>query len=278
MSGILTIARITLHEAARRRILLATALFGMVGLALFALGMHFVHREITADGGIIAVRDRLGLSFLTMAGLYAVNFLLIMTAVLVPVDSVSGEIASGVMQTVASKPVRRSEILLGKWLGFAVIVAGYLLLMAGGVVAIGRAIGGVLPPGLHLGLPLMLLEGLLLMTLSIAGGARLSTVTNGVVVFGLFGLAFIGGWVEQIGTLAGNDAARTLGTIASLVMPSEALWQLAAYHMQPGVMRELSLTPFSPASVPTPAMVVWAGGYLLVALGAGLLAFRRRPL
>jgi hypothetical protein len=124
----------------------------------------------------------------------------------------------------------------------------------------------------------MLLEGLLLMTLSIAGGTRLSTVTNGVAVFGLFGLAFIGGWVEQIGTLAGNDAARTIGTVASLVMPSESLWQLAAYHMQPGVMRELSLTPFSPASVPTPAMVAWAGGYLLAALGGALLAFRRRPL
>lgn len=278
MSALLTVARVTLHEAARRRILLATALFGLVGLALFALGMHFVQREIVRHGAAGVVQQRVLLSFLVMAGLYAVNFLMIMTAVLMPVDSVSGEIASGVMQTVASKPVRRAEILLGKWLAFAVIVAGYLALMAGGIVMIGRVVGGVTPPGLHLGLPLMLLEGVLLMTLSIAGGTRLSTVTNGVVVFGLFGLAFIGGWVEQIGTLAGNDAARTIGTIASLIMPTESLWQLAAYHMQPGLMRELSLTPFSPASVPTPAMVVWAGGYLAATLAVALLAFRRRPL
>lgn len=278
MRGILQIARITLHEAARRRILLATALFGLVGLTLFAFGLHYVHREIMGQDAVTVARERIVLYLLVMAGLYAVNFLLIMTAVLVPVDSVSGEIASGVMQTVASKPVRRAEILLGKWLGFAVIVAGYLALMGGGVVAIGRVVAGITPPGLHLGLPLMLLEGLLLMTLSIAGGTRFSTVTNGVVVFGMFGLAFIGGWVEQIGTFAGNDAARTIGTIASLVMPSESLWQLAAYHMQPAVARELSLTPFSPASVPTPAMVVWAAGYLVVALGAGLLAFRRRLL
>jgi len=278
MSGLLTVARVTLHEAARRRILLATALFGVVGLFLFALGMHFVHREVTAHGVESAVRQRVMLTFLVMAGLYAVNFLMIMTAVLVPVDSISGEIASGVMQTVAAKPVRRSEIVLGKWLAFAVIVAGYLLLMAGGVIAIGRVIAGVSPPGIHIGLPLMLLEGLLFMTLSIAGGTRLSTVTNGVVVFGLFGLAFIGGWVEQIGTLSGNDATRTIGTIASLIMPSESMWQLAAYHMQPGMMRELSITPFSPASVPTPAMVVWTVGYVLVALCVALLGFRRRPL
>jgi ABC-2 type transport system permease protein len=278
MSGLLTIAHLTLHEAARRRILLATALFGVAGLVLFALGMHFVHRELVGPHGPPLVQQRLMHHFFIMAGLYAINFLMIMTAVLLPVDSLSGEIASGVMQTLASKPVRRAEIVLGKWLAFALIVAAYLALMAGGVVLIGWSIGGVVPTRLEIGLPLMLLEGLLLMTMSIAGGSRLSTITNGIVVFGLFGLAFIGGWVEQIGTLAGNDAARSIGTIASLIMPSESLWQLAAWHMQPGPMRELTLTPFSPASVPTPAMVVWAAGYLLAALGFAILQFRRRAL
>ena len=128
------------------------------------------------------------------------------------------------------------------------------------------------------GIPLMLLEGLLLMTLSIAGGARLSTITNGIVVLGLYGLAFVGGWTEQIGTLAGNEAARHVGTVASLIMPSEALWQLAAWHMQPPLMRDLHLTPFSPASVPSLAMVVWAAGYLIVTLLLGLRAFSKRGL
>jgi ABC-type transport system involved in multi-copper enzyme maturation permease subunit len=213
-----------------------------------------------------------------MAGLYAVNFLMIMTAVLLPVDTLSGEIASGVMQTVASKPVRRSEIVLGKWLGHGIVLAGYLLLMAGGVLVIGRAISGVTPPHVTRGIPLMLLEGFVLMTISIAGGARLSTITNGIVAFGLYGLAFVGSWVEQIGTLAGNDAAREIGTAASLLMPSEALWQLAAWHMQPPLMRELHLTPFSPASVPNLAMVMWAGGYVIVTLLVGLRGFSKRGL
>lgn len=278
MSGLLTIVHLTLHEAARRRVLFATALFGLVGLALFALGLHFVHREITQEAGQSLVRQRFMLTFFTMAGLYAVNFMMVMTAVLVPVDSISGEIASGVMQTVAAKPVRRSDIVLGKWLAYAIIVAGYLALMAGGILAITRVITGLTPPNVHLGLPLMLLEGLVLMTLSIAGGTRFSTVTNGVIAFGLFGLAFIGGWVEQIGTHAGNETARDIGTIASLIMPSEAMWQLAAWTMQPTMMRELSMTPFSPASVPSVAMVAWAAGYVAVVLMLALIGFRRRTL
>ena len=41
------------------------------------------------------------------------------------------------------------------------------------------------------------------------GGTRFATVTNGVVVFGLYGPAFIGSWVEQIGAHASNIAAAT---------------------------------------------------------------------
>jgi len=61
----------------------------------------------------------------TLAGLYAVNFLVIALAVMLPVDTLSGEIASGVMQTLASKPVRRAEIVIGKWLVYWVLLAAY---------------------------------------------------------------------------------------------------------------------------------------------------------
>ena len=275
--GILTIAGLTLHEAARRRILTAAFVCGLAFLALYATGMYFMAREFTQHNTSLIER-RMFMTVLTLAGLYAVNFLTVMTAVLLPVDTLSGEIASGVMQTLVSKPVRRAEVVLGKWLAHVMLVAAYLLLMAGGVLVIARVIGGGMPPRVTTGVPLMLLEGAVLVSLSILGGTRLSTVTNGVFVFGLYGLAFIGGWVEQIGTIAGNGAARYVGTVASLIMPSEAMWQLAAHHMQPSIMRDLPVTPFSPVSVPSVAMVVWAAAYVLVVLSGAVLSFRKRGL
>jgi hypothetical protein len=146
------------------------------------------------------------------------------------------------------------------------------------VLVLARVMGRFTPPGVGPGLALMGLECALLVTLSIAGGTRFATVTNGLVVLGLHGLAFVGNWVEQIGAFAGNHAARNVGAIASLIMPSESLWQLAASLMQPPVMRDLHVTPFSPASTPSGAMVAWAGGYLLVVLLVGLRRFQRRPL
>jgi len=278
MRALFTIARLTVHETARRRILTAALLLGVAFLVLFGIGFHYIERGFHEHAGAAALQRRMFLNFVTLAGLYAVNFLTVMTAVLLPVDTLSGEIGSGVMQTLASKPIRRAEIVLGKWLGHVVVVLGYLTLMAGGVLLVARALGGFALPHPGRGLPLMALEGVVLVTLSILGGTRLSTVTNGVFAFGLYGLAFIGSWVEQIGARVGNLAARDVGTVASLIMPTEAMWQLAAHHMQPAIMRDLAITPFSPASVPSGAMVAWAAGYAVVALLVAVRSFHRRPL
>ena len=278
MRDLLVLTHFTLHEALRRRILTAALICAAAFLALFGTGLYFMQKEMAARGAMTALERRLMLNVLTLAGLYAANMLVVMVAVLLPVDTLSGEIGSGVIQTLAAKPVRRSDIVLGKWLGHWLVMAAYLALLAGGVLAIARAIVHFTPLRIEQGLPLMLFEGTLLLTLSIAGGTRLSTITNGMMAFGLFGIALVGNWVEQIGTLADNDAARYVGTVASLIMPSESLWQLAASRMQPALLRELGASPFSPLSVPSAAMLWWAAGYILVTLALGLRAFQRRAL
>jgi len=274
MPAILTITGLTLHEARSRKILLAALIFGLIFLALFTTGLYFIDRLENAR----LPQRRMMVASILMAGLYAVNFLTIMTAVLVPADTLSGEISSGIIQTVVSKPLRRWEVVLGKWIGFWIILLGYLLLMAGGVLLATRVIANYVPPNISTGLALMCLEGTLLLTLSIAGGTRLSTITNGVMVFGMYGVAFIGGWMEQIGTIADNAAARYLGIAASLLVPCESLWRLAAYHMQPKLIRDLQLTPFSSASVPNGTMVLWAAIYIALSLAFALWQFRKRSL
>jgi Cu-processing system permease protein len=75
---------------------------------------------------------------LLLAGMYVVNFLTIAISALVSADSLAGEIQSGTIQAIVTKPVRRSEVVMGKWLGHAFLILLYLLLMAGGVALIVR--------------------------------------------------------------------------------------------------------------------------------------------
>lgn len=277
MHGTLTVAHLTWMEARRRRIALAAVLCGLVFLLAYGAAIFFLHRhEATVQRPLLIRQTQL--VFLTLAGLYVVNFLTSALAVLLPVDTLSGEIASGVMQTLATKPIRRAEIVLGKWLAFAGMTAAYLLMMAGGVVLIMRFLAGYTQPHLATALPLMLMAALVLLTLSIAGGTRFSTVTNGILAFAFYGIAFIGGWVEQIGAFTATESARYIGTAISLVSPGDALWRLAAHHLQPPFMSQLQVSPFSSAAVPSAAMVAWAGGYIAAVLILALTAFRRRAL
>jgi Cu-processing system permease protein len=127
-------------------------------------------------------------------------------------------------------------------------------------------------------LPLMVLEILLLMTVSIAGGTRLSTVTNGVTALGFYGIAFVGGWIEQIGGFAGSHAARTVGIVARLISPADALWRLGSYRLQPDSLRNLGAAIFTTSSVPTTLMVWWAAGFTLAALIVAVRSFSTRQL
>jgi ABC-type transport system involved in multi-copper enzyme maturation permease subunit len=275
--AVLTIAHLTLAEARRRRILAAALVLGAAFVLLFALGFHFIVRDVRAHGATPA-QQGLVLSIIVMAALYAANFLIVMTSVLVTVDTLAGEIGSGVIEALCTKPVPRWAVALGKWLGCWVVLAMYASLLCGGVLLVARLVGGYTPPNAARALPLLLLEGTVLLTLALAGGTRLSTLANGVTVVGLYGLAFVGGWMEQIGTIASNATARYIGIAASLLVPSESLWQLASHHMQPPLGRDLGIGPFSPVSVPSPAMVGWAAGYVLLTLAVALRLFRSRDL
>jgi Cu-processing system permease protein len=277
VNGIATIAALTWIEARRRRVVLAGVLCGLAFLAIYAVAVYFVHKAGLAEIRSFVQRQAI-LSFISLGGLFATNFLIVALAVMLPVDTLSGEIQSGVMQTLASKPIRRSDIVLGKWLVYGLMNAAYVAITLGGVALVVRVITGYVQPNLGIAFALVLLEATVLLTVTIAGGTRFTTITNGIAAFAFYGMAFIGGWIEQIGSFVGNQMTRYIGTVISLVSPTDVLWRLAAYHLQPPITRELQNTPFSLASVPSQAMVLWACGFVVVVLVAALRAFERRTL
>jgi ABC-type transport system involved in multi-copper enzyme maturation permease subunit len=224
------------------------------------------------------MQARMQLQLLTLAGLSAVNLLAMAAAIILPLDCLSGEIASGVMQTLASKPVRRCEIVLGKWLVFLLVLAAYVTLLVGGIVLVMRLVTGFVQPHVLDAVALMSLEANVLLCVVMAAGVRLTTVANGLVAFAFYAVAVVGGWLEQIGTVLGSAPAHYIGTAISLASPTDALWRRALYLLQPPVMSQVHLTPLSPASVPSAAMVWWALLFSLGCLTLAVRGFERRDL
>lgn len=276
MHHILTITWLTFHEARRRKMALAALLIGLIFLSLYALGFWLIVRELTTNNMPAIARPQI-YSFLTIAGLYVVHFLAVMLAIFASVDTLAGEISTHTIQSLVTKPLLRWHVVLGKWLGFGLMMALFLGMLGGGVLLIARLISGYTPPHAIQGVVLLMFEALVLVALSLLGGTRLSTLTNGVTLFLLYALAFIGAWVEQIGALLQSPAAVRVGIVTSLLLPVEALWRRASYLMQPPISNAFP-TPFAVSSVPSPAMVAYAAVYGLLALLLAMRVFGRRDL
>ena len=283
MNKVWIIARLTFREAIRRRIVLTGLVLGILFLILFSVGFWMIYTDISAESalredamaGIIQTEMS---NFLLMAGLYAVAFLSVAMGALLSADTLAGEINSGTIQTVVTKPLRRSDVVIGKWLGFAGLLGLYSLLMSGGTVLSVYLQSGYTPTNLLAGLTLIYLEALLVMTVALACSSAMPALATGGIVFGLYGLAFIGGWIEQIGAIFQNQIAVQIGILSSLLIPTEALWRRATFVMQTPLTSALQMTPFTTLSVPSVLMILYAVVYLLFMLWLAVRTFQRRDI
>lgn len=279
---ILTIAQLAFREAVRRRIAQAALALGLAFVVLFAIAFYFIATAALPFGS--EVTDNLartqGYNFMVMAGLYAVNFLALAMGALLAADTLAGEIGSGSIQAIVTKPIRRSDIVLGKWLGFALLLAIYLLVMSGGVIGAAYLLSGYTLQNALPGILLIYLTCLLVMTVTLAASSMFTGLATGGIIFGLYGVSFISGWVEQIGAVLKNDTAINVGIVASLLIPSDALWRRAAYEMTSVLLRSFGISagPFAVLSVPSYAMIIYAVLYLLAALAVALWQFNSRDL
>lgn len=275
---IFIIARLTIREAQRRRLLWVALFMGIAFLLLFGIAFHFIRLDI--ERNVSSPDDLTFVSvFLLTAGLYAVNLLTNVVAVLVSVATISGEIESHTIDAIVTKPLPRWQVVIGKWLGYALLVLLYLAFLVGGLMLIVYLRSGFYMENIARGVGMMALAALLVLTVSIAGGTRLSTIANGVLTFMLFGIAFLGGLVEQVGAMLRNQAAVNAGIISSLIMPADSLWKKAtAYFQQGRSQNPFELGPFTAITEPSSLMVVYAAVYLVGLLALALWSFSRRDL
>jgi hypothetical protein len=150
--------------------------------------------------------------------------------------------------------------------------------MAGGAVFSMFLQGGYIPDHLLLGLGLIYMESVLVMTITLMFSAAFPALATGGIVFGLYGLSFIGGWIEQFGAVFQNDTAVKIGIVTSLIIPSETLWRRAAFEMQTPLAGAIGGNPFGAISVPSVLMVIYAFLYLVAALVLAIRIFQSRDL
>jgi ABC-2 type transport system permease protein len=277
MNGTWIMAGITFREAARRKILWTAMIAGGLLLAIFAVALHLQVDEFKSRAMSPFLRYQVE-SGMLMVGLYTVDLLAVVMTILTSIDTLAGEISSGTIQAIATKPVSRWQILVGKFFGFIAMISAYVVVMFSGTVAVSYWTVGVTPQNPARGVLLIILECAVALSVTFLLGTWFSTLTNGVLVLGLQGLAFMGGWLEQVSGFSQSAHIVTLGVVTSLIMPGESLWRRAAFEMQTPLAASLSFSPFANVSIPSGVGVIYAGIFLIVVLGFAIYHFQTRDL
>lgn len=277
------IASLTFRETLRRKALLGAVILTLGFLALYGIGSHFAFQDLSRSPRITADVRLFAVGELLLAGLFGVANIGSLLAIFVAAGTIATEVEEGTLHSIAPRPLYRWEIVLGKWLGFALMVTIYVVVTGLATALLVYSQTGYLSPQLGQGLILMAMKALLLLSVSILLSTFLPALTTGIIAFILYAVSNIGSMVEQFGFLMSNQTLINIGIVTSLLIPSDALWKMAAAALQPSVSSSLLNTlraagPFSVLNPPSVWMGFYAVLYLLAALFAALVVFERRDL
>jgi len=287
MPPTLVIARLTVQEASRRRLLLALLILTLIVVGFSAWGFHKITTVSRSNGTPLPAAE---VALITSQLLIVVTFMfsgvLALSAAVVAGPLISSEVESGLLLSMLARPLRRSEVVIGKWLGLGILVAIYA---AGSALLEMAAVDwatGYLPP--H---PFQLIlyvgcEGLVLLSIGLLLSTRLSGITGGVIALVAWLMAWIGGVVGNIGSGLQNSAVENVGVISHLVLPSDGLWRGAIYALEPDALLATlraagtvgRANPFSAADPPTAGYLTWVVVWFALILALAIWSFRRREI
>jgi ABC-type transport system involved in multi-copper enzyme maturation permease subunit len=282
----LTIARLTIREAARRRLVMALVVLTLVVIGLTGWGFQHL-TNLTGPGSQPLPRGevRLGTSQVLILVEFMFSGILALSAVVAAAPAISGDVESGLSLAMLARPLGRHHVVLGKWLGLAVLIATYTVAASALELLVVALVSGYSPPAPVPVVAYLVAEGVAIMSLTLLLSTRLSAMTAGVVCLVLFFVAWIGGIAGTIGEVFNNAGIRNAGTVSQLLLPTDALWRGSVFNLEPAFYRALfggtderGGNPFFVAQPPSVAFLLWTAAWTAAVLAIAIWSFWRREI
>lgn len=260
LGRISAVAGNTLREAGRNKLF-----FGLLGVTILML----VFSILLSDLALADQKVRLVTDF----GLAVIPLVCIATAVLLGAVLLYKEIDRKTLYSILPKPIRRSEFLLGKFLGLSVLLFGQLTVLAACWAGVLHLRGGSFSVALVQALGLSYVEIVLVTSAALFFSALSRPVLSGVLTMGVFLVGRVTYVINDLmqatkGVFAEVPAMRALGRVLVAVIPDLSTFNIAD-ELQAGV----ALTPdyFFHATL---YGLSWVGFFVALSL----LVFERRDL
>jgi ABC-type transport system involved in multi-copper enzyme maturation permease subunit len=283
---VITIAALTIRELFRRRVIYVLAGLTIVSVALVGWGLDRLV-SLARENGTTELNIQIGTSQVLILIAFMFSFVQAMTAAVVGAPAVGGDLESGVAYAILARPLRRAEVLVGRWLGSALVVVAYTI--ASGLLAIGVGVlvSGYGPPDPLLAVAFLSGEVLVLLTLTLALGSVMPAIAAGAIAVVGFGLGWMAGVMAGVAVALGVESLRSIAEVSRWILPTDGLWRGVIYGLEPPLVmliaagREPGLAEANPfyATAPPPLpFVIWSILWMALVLGAATWWFERRDL
>ncbi|WP_211746952.1 ABC transporter permease subunit [Paenibacillus sp. Marseille-Q4541] len=292
------IMNMTWKEMIRKRVMI----LAMILTVLFLTAYWFIADAIAGSeryggfsGGSSLVANYTTGVLMMMIGFFFAGFVIALLSIFSAFSSIAGEAEQGVMQALITRPISRSQFYIGRWLGFVTLLCCYTLFLYTAIMII-TDIHAAIPkePMVHVrALLLLALIIVLLVSLTMLGSTKFSSLGNGVFMTMLFGAGWLGGMLEKVreigilDVLDAEDIGNTLSNISglmSIIMPVDALQRKMMHELigldELGGVIDVSsmISGFFIGEVPSATFVVYAFLYAVIAFVWGVLRFRKKDL
>jgi ABC-2 type transport system permease protein len=280
---VLTVAGLTLREMARRRVLWVLAALVVASVILVGWGTERLVTLAREDGSS-EIEIQIGVGQVLIFIAFMFSYVLAMSAAFLAAPAIASDVETGTVHAMLARPLRRSELVVGRWLGLSIVIAAYAALsglLAIGVVAL---VSGHQPPEPLTAVAYLAFEAIAVLTVALTLGTRLPGIAAGAITVVLFG---VGWFVGVLGNLSVAFSAPSLQAIAEagrILLPTDGLWRGVIYGLEPplvllmSVGRTAEANPFFAPSPPPVAFTAWSVVWVLLVLGVGIALFRRREL
>ena len=280
----LTIAKLTIGEAARRRVLWVLVILAALAVSLTAWGVASL-LDGARERGLSDLEIKFAVSQVLILIAFMFGFVLVMTAAFFGSPAIATELENGIAQAMLARPLRRSSYLLGRWLGLGTVIVVYAAvsgLLAIGVVGV---VSGYVPPDPILPVAYLAGQALVLLSLTVLLSTRLTPIAGGAIAVVTYGLAWIAGVLGKIGLALDAPSLVNVSDASRFLLPTDALWQGVVYGLEPSFVINAAegqfvarTSPFFAASGPSPALLAWTVIWVALVLALAVAQLRRREL
>jgi ABC-type transport system involved in multi-copper enzyme maturation permease subunit len=287
MSAILTVARLTVAEAARRRILLVLVGLTFVSVALTTLGVERLVSLARDSPDTNELEVQLGVSQILILVAFMFSFVLAMTAAFLAAPAIAADLETGIAHAVLARPIRRADYVIGRWIGLVAIVAAYAAGSGLLEIAAVRLVTGYGPPQPLLAVGFLSAQAVVLLTLALLCSTRLPAIAAGAICVVVYGLGWMAGVFAGIGRVFDAGPLVAAAEASRWLLPSDGLWRGTIYSLEPPAVVMVALgrggpaadaNPFFASTPPSLPFLAWSAAWIVLVLALTVVSLDRRDL